>query len=104
MKIRVKWEMKGQTVSVRRTVPEDTKLNDILVDFMESAWESLQDKHIEKVYPKLVVLFDGKGQKLDLDKTMQEAFPTAKSGKRLMLIAAYDCRKSERTSKRKRED
>ena len=101
MELHIKWEMKGRTISVLRTVPADTKLNDILADFMESAWKSVQDKDIEKVYPDRVVLFDEAGVKLDLDKTIQEAFPTAKSGEQLKLVAGYDCRKSERTPTRK---
>ena len=104
MRLDIEWKMQGGTISVLRTVPEDTKLNDILVDFMESAEKSVNDKYIEKVYPDRVVLFDENGLKLDLDKTIRQAFPNAESGKPLKLIAAYDCRRSERTSKRKRED
>ena len=104
MKIEIKWELKERTFNEWRTVPGDTKLSVILKSFMDSAWESVKDKHIEKVHGDCVVLFDEKGTKLDLDKTIQQAFPNAESGKPLKLIAAYDRRKSERTSKRKRED
>ena len=104
MELDIKWILKERTISSLRTVPGDTTVKHILVDFMESAWESVKDKDIEKVYPDRVVLFDETGLKLDLDKTIQEAFPNAKSGEQLKLIAGYDCRKSERTPKRKRED
>lgn len=104
MDIEIKWELQSRTFNEWRTVTEDTKLKDVLVHFMDSAWESVKDKYIEKVYGDRVVLFDDKNVKLDLDKTIRQAFPNAESGKPLKLIAAYDCRKSERTSKRKRED
>jgi hypothetical protein len=104
MKIEIKWELKERTFNEWRTVPGDTKLSVILKSFMDSAWESVKDKHIERVYGDRVVFFDEKGMKLDLDKTIQQAFPNAEFGKPLKLIAAYDLRKSERTPKRKRED
>jgi hypothetical protein len=104
MELEIKWQLESRMFERWRTVPGDTKLKDVLVHFMDSAWESVKDKHIERVYGDRVVFFDEKGTKLDLDKTIQEAFPNAESGKPLKLIAAYDLRKSERTSKRKRED
>lgn len=104
MKIEINWSMKERNIGEHRTVAKDTRVKDILVHFMQSAWEDLKDKNIEKVYPDRVVLFDETGRKLDGDKTIEEEFPTAKPGKPLKLVAAYDCRQSERTSKRKRED
>ena len=104
MEIEIKWELKSRTFNEWRTVSGDTKLKDVLVHFMDSAWESVKDKDSEQVYGDRVVFFDEKGTKLDLDKTIQQAFPNAESGKPLKLIAAYDLRKSERTPKRKRED
>jgi hypothetical protein len=104
MKIEINWNFKGRDIGEHRTVAKDTRVKDILVDFMQSAFDDLKGKDFETVYPDRVVLFDETGLKLDLDKTIQEAFPNAKSGEQLKLIAGYDCRKSERTPKRKRED
>jgi hypothetical protein len=104
MKIEITWKLESRIFNEWRTVSGDTKLKDVLVHFMDSAWKSVKDKHIERVYGDRVVFFDEKGTKLILDKTIQQAFPNAKSGKSLKLIAAYDLRKSERTPKRKRED
>ena len=104
MKIEINWSMKERNIGEHRTVANDTRVKDILVHFMQSVWDDLKDKNIEKVYPDRVVLFDETGRKLDGDKTIQEEFPKAKSRKRLKLVVGYDCRQSERTSKRKRED
>jgi hypothetical protein len=104
MKIEINWSMKERNIGEHRTVAEDTRVKDILVDFMQSALDDLKGKDFETVYPDRVVLFDETGRKLDGDKTIKEEFPKAKPGKRLKLVAAYDCRESERTSKRKRED
>jgi hypothetical protein len=104
MKIEINWSMKERNIGELRTVTNDTRVKDILVHFMQSAWDDLKNKNIEKVYPDRVVLFDETGRKLDGDKTIEEEFPTAKPGERLKLVAGYDCRKSERAPKRKRED
>jgi hypothetical protein len=104
MKLDIKWSLKERHIGELRTVANDTMVKDILVEFMLSARDLLKGKDIEKVYPDRVVLFDETGRKLDGDKTIEEEFPNAKPGKRLKLVAAYDCRQSERTSKRKRED
>jgi hypothetical protein len=104
MNIEINWSMKERNIGEHRTVANDTRVKDILVHFMQAVWEDLEGKNIEKVYPDRVVLFDETGRKLDGDKTIEEEFPTAKPGKPLKLVAAYDCRRSERTSKRKRED
>ena len=104
MKLEIKWSLKELHISVRRTVTNDTRVKDILVDFMQSAYNTVKNKDVGTVYPERVVLFDETGRKLDGDKTIEEEFPKAKPGKPLKLVAAYDCRQSERTSKRKRED
>jgi hypothetical protein len=104
MKLEIKWSVKGYDIETIWTVANDTRVKDILVDFMLSARDSLKDKDIGTVYPDRVVLFDVTGRKLDGDKTIEEEFPAAKPDERLKLVAGYDCRGSERVSKRKRED
>ena len=96
MKIQIEWDLKVLVYTIRKAVAKETPLKDILEDFMESAWEHLKNKNVDVKYPERVVFFDGKGRKLDLHKTIQEAFPTAKSGERLKLLARYNRRTSER--------
>ena len=96
MKIKIVWDLKALVFTIRKTVQQDTLLTDIHQDFMTSAWEHLQNQDVNVKYPERVVFFDGKGRQLDLDKTIQQAFPKANSGKRLKLLARYGCRSSKR--------
>jgi len=96
MQIKIVWDLKALVFTIRKTVQPDTLLKDILEDYMTSAWEHLQNEEVHVKYPERVVLFDGKGRQLDLDQTIQHAFPKANSGKRLKLLARYGCRSSKR--------
>jgi hypothetical protein len=99
----VYWKVKGGSGSVIQSVSGDVCIEEYFKGTQESILKMIHVGAHRKLVEDLVLFTKGK-ELLDMSKTFKDSFPSHDKREQLELFTDFNPKRSERPSKRKRED